>query len=216
MKRKIVITLFSVALFGAIAISMQSAIPSSTSHANVTPFVPATGAATNCPPMSFTNNLNLAKNPGFENPGPNGASTTWQNGGPNSPPSAAKNWVMHSSNSGATVSSRLEPTTVPAMGGTHMLHFVAGGNEGGVYQNLDSSPSKLMFSAWVYVKRGHVEIQPSGGTTGPTAWNTKTNEWEQLRVCTDGSVPTGMFWIVNEDPNGGDFFADRIEIREIP
>ena len=71
-----------------------------------------------------------------------------------------------------------------------------------------------MFSVWLFVRRGHVAIQPGGGTRGPGAWSTKHGEWEQLRICSDGSVPVGMFFIVNEDPNGGDFFADRVEIRE--
>ena len=51
---------------------------------------------------------------------------------------------------------------------------------------------------------------------GPSSWNTKVGEWEQLRVCTDSTVPTGMFIIWNEDPSGGEFFVDRVEIKETP
>jgi hypothetical protein len=182
----------------------------------VTNLRPAPAAATTCPPFSFVNNINLAKNPSFEVAGPNGPSTTWQAGGPDNPPSAANNWLMHSSNSRATVSSKLEPTNVPGPGSAKMLHFIAGGNEGGVYQRQDSAPAKLMFSVWVFVKSGHLAVQANGGTSGPTAWSTKHNEWEQLRVCTDGTVPTGYFAVWNEDPNGGDFFVDRVEIRETP
>lgn len=177
---------------------------------------PGPAAATACPPFGFVNNINLAKNASFEVAGPNGSATTWQAGGPNFPPSAANNWLMHSSNQSATVSSKLVPTNVPGAGGAKMLHFIAGGNEGGIYQRQDSAPAKLMFSAWVFVKSGHVAVQANGGNLGPTAWSTKHGEWEQLRVCTDGTVPTGFFVVWNEDPNGGDFFVDRVEIRETP
>ena len=177
---------------------------------------PAPASATTCPPYSFVSNINLAKNPSFEVVGPGGAQTSWQMGGPNQPPSAANQWLMHSSNSGAKVTSNLIPTNVPGPGGNKMLHFIAGGNEGGIYQTLQSAPSKVMFSVWVFVRRGHVAIQPNGGNQGPSSWSTKHEEWEQLRVCTDGTVPTGMFVIWNEDPGGGEFFADRAEIRETP
>jgi hypothetical protein len=184
--------------------------------AAVTSLNPGAAAATQCPPYSFVNNINLAKNPSFEVAGPNGPSTTWQAGGPDYPPSAANNWLMHSSNSRATVSSKLEPTNVPGPGGARMLHFIAGGNEGGIYQRWDSAPAKLMFSVWVFVKTGHLAVQANAGTSGPSAWSTKHNEWEQLRVCTDGTVPTGYFIVWNEDASGGDFFVDRVEIRETP
>src|SRR5262249_1999218 len=174
------------------------------------------GPANQCPPFSFVNNKNLVKNPSFENVGPNGSPTTWHNGDPVPPPSAAAHWTMHSSNSGATVRSELVPTNVPGNGGAKMLHFVAGGNEGGVFQQVPDAPAKLMFSAWVFVKSGHVAMQPNAGTTGPAAWSERTGEWEQLRVCTDGSVPTGFFAVVNEDPTGGNFFVDRVEVRQIP
>jgi hypothetical protein len=195
--------------------TVQSAPAAVTAFA-VSKLKPAAAAATQCPPYSFANNINLAKNPSFEVAGPNGPSTTWQAGGPNNPPSAANNWLMHSSNQSATVSSKLEPTNVPGGSGGKMLHFIAGGNEGGVYQRQDTAPAKLMFSVWVFVKSGHLAIQANAGTSGPSAWSTKHNEWEQLRVCTDGTVPTGYFAIWNEDPNGGDFFVDRAEVRETP
>jgi hypothetical protein len=73
-----------------------------------------------------------------------------------------------------------------------------------------------MFSALVFVRRVQVALQPNGGPQGPVAWSTKHNEWEQLRVCTDGSVPTGFFAIYNQNPAGGEFFVDRVEIRETP
>ena len=123
---------------------------------------------------------------------------------------------MHSDNANAPVQAQLVPTNVPGPGGSRMLRYIAGGGEGGVFQPLRGAPSKLMFSVWVKVRRGHVAIQPHGGNVGPVAWSTKIGEWEQLRVCTDGTVPTNLLVIYNQDPNGGDFFIDRVEVRETP
>lgn len=174
-----------------------------------------TPAAKNCPPFGFVGSTNLARNPSFETVGPNGSPTSWQQGGPAMPPSAARDWFMHSSNDGDTVRSRLVATTVPAAGGSRMLYFRAGGNEGGVFQQLHA-PAKLMFSAWVYVRRGKVSLAATADSSGPAAFSTKLNQWEQLRVCTDGTVPTGFFSIYNQDPEGGEFFVDRVEIRQTP
>ncbi len=175
----------------------------------------AAGAATNCPPFSFASHINLARNPSFEIVGPKGSTTIWLPGNPIPPPSAARDWLMHSSNPpGDPVASKLVSTTVPGPGGSRMLRFRAGGNEGGLLQLLPSAPAKLMFSAWVYVRRGRVQLAASAGADVPAAWSTKHNEWEQLRVCTDGTIPTGAFSIYNQDPQGGEFFVDRVEIRQ--
>ena len=174
------------------------------------------GAANACPPYGFLNLTNYAVNPSMEFVGPNGSPTTWMNGMLTPAPSAAKSWYMHSSNAGATVTSELVPTDVPGPGGGRMLRFIAGGNEGGIYQHTGLPPVKLMFSAWVKVRRGHIAMQAQGGNTGPVSWSTKRGEWEQLRVCTDGSVPTDMLVIYNQDPAGGEFYVDRVEVRRIP
>jgi hypothetical protein len=175
----------------------------------------ARAAATNCPPFSLSG-VNLARNPSFETVGPDGSQTIWRPGDPVPAQSAARFWLMHTDDAGATVTSRLVATTVPGQGGARMLRVRAGGSEGGIIQQLTTAPARLMFSAWVFVRRGRVVLQPNGGTQGPGAWSTKRNEWEQLRVCTDGSVPTGFFAIYNQDPAGGEFFVDRIEIRLTP
>lgn len=174
------------------------------------------GAANACPPYGFLNATNYAANPSFETVGPNGSPANWQNGQPVPASSAAANWYLHSNNAGVAISSALEVTNVPQNGGGRMIHIVSGGNEGGVYQNVANSPVKMMFSAWVKVRRGHVALQPHGGNMGPVSWSTKLGEWEQLRVCTDGSVPTNMLVIYNQDPAGGDFYIDRVEARAIP
>ena len=104
-----------------------------------------------------------------------------------------------------------------------MLHIIAEGSEGGVYQQLASPlPHNLMFSVWVFVKKGHVTIQSSAGMKGPSAFSEKESErpgeWEELRICTDGTapvpVPVDTLVIYNEDPKGGDFYIDRVEARQ--
>jgi hypothetical protein len=73
-----------------------------------------------------------------------------------------------------------------------------------------------MLSAWVLVRSGQVGIQLQGGNTGPAAFSTKIGEWEQLRVCTDGTVPSDFIVIYNQAPSGGIFFVDRVEVRDTP
>ena len=202
---------------GNIPATADAFAPPISSAKGTTVAPPALAAATACPPFNFFNNINLARNPSFELVGPNGSPTTWLPGYPIPPPSAARFWLMHTNNPpGAPVRSQLVPTTAPGASGSRMLRFRAGGNEGGILQQMPSAPAKLMFSAWVFVRRGQVALQPNSGTQGPVAWSTKHNEWEQLRVCTDGSVPTGFFAIYNQNPAGGEFFVDRVEIRETP
>lgn len=177
------------------------------------------GPRLDCPPLAFLNNTNLAANPSFETGGP---PTAWPPG-PFPVPSAATGWFMHTSNDSAPVTSARVATNVPGPGGSRMLHYTSGSIEGGVYQQLANSPAKLMFSVWVRVLRGQVIVAPNGGVTGPYAWSEKvasraapTGEWEQLRICTDGTVPTGFFVIWNEAAGGSDFYVDRVEIRELP
>ena len=176
----------------------------------------ASPAASSCPTGYFLSGQ-LAQNESFEVAGPDGPSTCWSSGGPDPAPSAADGWFMHSSNSQATVCSRLEPTTAPGPSGHNMLHFRAGSLEGGVYQVLDVPPDKTyMFSVWVYVVRGQVVVQSQAGVYGPHSWSTKRGEWEQLRVCTNSLAATDWLVVYNQDPRGGEFYVDRAEVREIP
>jgi hypothetical protein len=169
-----------------------------------------------CPPIGFVTG-NTAVNASFETaqPGvPVGTETCWtpRAGSTNS---AAANWTMHSSNDGDKVCSTLVPSNAPHNGGGLMLKFKAGGNEGGVFQSIPGTAGKTyMFSAWVKVAKGQVAMQSSGGNTGPVAWSTKHGEWEQLRVCTDSTGATDTMVIYNQDPNGGVFYVDRVELRE--
>src|SRR5262249_20919738 len=171
-------------LFGATAI-LCAVVGLYTAHVQA-----ASPAASACPPMFFLSD-NLAQNPSFEHPGPDGPQTCWEQGDPAPPPSAAAEWFMHSSNAGAKVCSRLVPSTTPGPSGARMLRFVAGGNEGGVYQYVTLPPEKsYMFSVWVLVRSGQVAIQSNAITGGPVAWSTKHGEWEQLRVCTNSLFST--------------------------
>ena len=178
-------------------------------------------SATDCPPNSFPDTINLAKNPSFEKMDPHGPFTIYQRPWPLAAPSSAAEWTVHSNDAQAKVTTNLEATKVPAgtdpagnsEGQTHMLHVIADGNESGVFQVLASPPSHLTFSAWVYVNTGLVVVQATAGNKGPAAYSTKRKQWEELRVCTDGTVPVDTLVIYNQDPKGGDFFVDRVEVR---
>ena len=175
------------------------------------------GAALQCPPQAGLIGPNLAPNASFESVGPNGSSTQWQLGDPLPAHSAAANWQMHTNNAGALVRSSLIKTHAPGPNGARMLHFIARGSESGIFTPVASPPNdKMMFSVFVFVNRGFVTIQASGGLSGPYASSTKTGEWEQLRVCTDGTVPIDTLVIYNQHPRGGDFYVDRAEARQLP
>lgn len=169
-----------------------------------------------CPPIGFLTG-NTAVNADFEiaQAGvPVGTPACWT---PRSgtTDSAAANWTMHSSNGGAKVCSTLVPSNAPYGKGGLMMKFQAGGNEGGIIQMVpDGAGKTYMFTAWVKVMKGHVAMQPNGGAQGPVSWSTKIGEWEQLRTCTDSTGITQAMEILNQDPNGGLFYVDRVELRE--
>jgi hypothetical protein len=129
--------------------------------------------------------------------------------------SAAAGWTIHSSNSATAVNTYWVNTTLPIGGKQKMIRIIARGNESGIWQPLTTTASAVMLSAWVFVRSGHIVMQASAGLTGPSAWSDKLNEWEELRICTDGTVPVDNIILYTEDPNGGDFFIDRVEARAI-
>ena len=178
-------------------------------------------AASACPGFSISP-TNVAINPGFELAAANvpmGKTTCWQNGDPLPTNSAAAGWLMHTSNALVRVCSRLIDSTTPGPNGRRMLAFRAGGDEGGIYQDVRGvvDPARAyMFSAWVFVRSGKVGMSGTNVVGGPAAFTTKIGEWEQLRVCTNSRALTDILSIYNQDPAGGTFFVDRIELREIP
>lgn len=152
-------------------------------------------AASHCPDFS-TSPTNVAVNPGFELPAADtraGEAVCWQIGDP--PPASS------------------------AAAGRHMLAFRAGASEGGIDQDVRAivEPARAyMFSAWVFVRNGKVGPSGTHVVGGPASFTTKVGEWEQLRVCTNSRAVTDILPIYNQDPAGGTFFVDRIELREIP
>ena len=97
-----------------------------------------------------------------------------------------------------------------------MIHIVTVGSESGILQALPSSPvhNHLMFSAWVYVYKGMVEMQTNQGNSGPAAYSTAHNQWEELHVCPDDHSTVDTLVIYNQDPSGGDFLVDRVVARQ--
>lgn len=173
-----------------------------------------------CPPVSFANATNLAPNPSVETVGPFGQTSICAEPCTIEKGSAAAAWTMHSDNDDHFIATQLvSPSTVPfgtdPTKGRRMLFVNAGAEEGGIFRR-QRSPSKLMFQAWVFVEAGEVHLGVNAQSTGPISVSTKQNQWEVLRVCTDGTVPTGFFYIYNQDPSGGRFYVDRLEIRRIP
>lgn len=178
----------------------------------------ASPAASACPDGAFLSG-NLALNANFETgiagPAAN-AAVCWQLGDPVPALSAAADWQMHTDNVGSRVCTRLVPGSAPGPGGSRMLHFQAGGAEGGIFQAHALDPAKAyMFSVWVRVLSGQVVIQSRGMTGGPVAWSTKIGEWEQLRVCTNSLANTDALVVFNQAPAGGSFLVDRVELREM-
>ena len=183
--------------------------------------VAQSSAASSCPGFSISP-TNVAVNPGFELPAANvpmGSQTCWQSGDALPSNSAAAGWLMHTDNAGSRVCSRLIESTTPGPNGRRMLAFRAGGNEGGLYQDVRGivDPARAyMFSAWVFVRSGKVGMSGTGNIGGPSSFTTKIGEWEQLRVCTNSRAVTDILSIYNQDAAGGTFFVDRVELREIP
>lgn len=174
-------------------------------------------SAGSCPDYVLPGGPNLLRNPDFELTGPCGLSTWWL--GPNlhncGVRSAARDWTIHSSNDDDPVWTTHLPSTLPIGGGARMIRIQAQGNESGVFQPLPGGLKKVIATVWVYVRTGRIVLGVQAMTIGPYAWSTKVNQWEQLRVCTNGAVPVDTFFVYNENPAGGDFYVDRAELKAI-
>jgi hypothetical protein len=158
---------------------------------------------------------NLLINFSYNTVGPSGTTTTHSGVLPYPfPPSAAANWGAHNSNSGATITTRMIPSSGPQ--GPRMLHIRTGGNEGGVIQNFSSlhkGTGKIVGAVWVYVNKGNVQLGiHADGSPTASVMSTKIGQWELLQVCSDGNSTNSMFFVLNQDPNGGDFFVDAAAV----
>jgi hypothetical protein len=192
--------------------------------AGVTAMKLAAQCATVCPPPGFASNQNFAGNPDFEAPGPCGPVAWIANDAGNCMLggvawSAAQGWRLHGDNFGRLVHSSWEASTLPIGGLGRMLHIRAKGPESGIFQPFSLPPGahSMMFSVWVKVVSGQVAIGTNSMVNvGPYAWSTKVGEWEQLRVCTNGS-PVDMLFVYNENwaTSEGEFYVDRVEVKVI-
>jgi len=174
-----------------------------------------------CAPRGFKpfTNQNLLQNFSFNTVGPQGTSTTFSGPLPNPyPSSAAKSWTVHNSNAGALISTQMVPSTGPM--GPRMLRIRTAGNEGGLVQTFappNSGPLKVVASAWVYVIKGQVQLATGkDGFMKASAFNTTTNKWELLQVCSDGTEPNNWITIYNQDVNGGAFLVDAASVVKVP
>jgi hypothetical protein len=203
-------SLLAIAILFAISVAAQT-----TPQRRVTKLLPAPPAP--CPATHFNPFLttNMLKNFTFNNVGPSGTTTTHSGALPvPMPSSAAADWLMHNSNSGATITTRMIPSTGPQ--GPRMLHIRTGGTEGGVMQNFSShhkGDGKIVGAVWVYVNRGQVQLGiHADGSPTASVMSTKIKQWELLQVCSDGNSANSLFFVLNQDPQGGDFYIDAAAV----
>jgi hypothetical protein len=139
--------------------------------------------------------------------------------------SANQYWTMFGGtignfpNPGSVVKTQCVPTTAPGPNFSAMMQVTTNKANIGILQTPNPiGASKTMFSVYVFVKKGGVQIRSgtSGTTLGSTSHSLKKGEWEQLRVCTDGSVNVNQLVIQGTDPTGSDFYVDRAELYRIP
>jgi hypothetical protein len=170
------------------------------------------GAANVCPTPGVST-VNLSPNPSFEVIGGLGATTSF----PATTQAAAANWTIHSKNPRAPVQTRVVTTDASGPVGLRMIEISGGLDEQGIVQSIAGAANqRRMVSAWVKVMRGRVALSANSAPTGPSAWSSKIGEWEQLRICPDGTVPSNFISIYNQAPTGGLFYIERVEVRAMP
>jgi hypothetical protein len=157
---------------------------------------------------------NLVDNPNFETVGANGVLVNLP-GAPAPFESPAKFWFLHTSNNNAPVSSRMMPSDGP--NAPRMIEVRCGGNEGGVYQKFNPSGNKnVRVTAYVKVLSGQVQLGVGvDGFTSQAISVGPTNKWEKLSFVTDGTKLNNWVWVYNQNPNGGLFYVDFVEIEPV-
>lgn len=180
-------------------------------------------AVTMCSAVSSQNpNQNSAINPNFESCSTNTqASCEGKKVKGNCEPLPAPTaigWKINSDNSGSKATSKCVSVEVSGKNDRRMLKLVSNGNKRGVFLELPNlkSDAKRMLSTWVWVRSGQVAIAQQDGNKRPVSWSTKGSGWEQLRICSNGAVPTNSIVISNQVKGGSRFEVDRIEMGNIP
>lgn len=155
---------------------------------------------------------NLVQNPNFEVVGANGVLVNLP-GAPAPFESPAKSWFLHTSNNNAPLSSRMLPSDGP--NAPRMIEIRCGGNESGVFQKFNpNGHKKVIVTAYVKVVTGQVQLGVGvDGFTSQAVAVGPTNKWEKLSFITDGTKLNNWVWVYNQNPNGGLFFVDFVEVE---
>lgn len=161
---------------------------------------------------------NLLKNHNFD--GTEGQTSTFDKKDAGSS-SAAEEWRVWNSVDGI-ITTELVRSTFPYGGSMTMIHVTTAGIHSGLVQKFlleNTGPSRIIASAWVFVKRGHVGIGTgNGGATNNTdAVSKTTGQWEYLEASNSIS-PANEFIIYsdNQTEDGADFYVAEASVVEIP
>lgn len=158
------------------------------------------------------NSVNLLTNPGFETPAsgvtPGTAVTDTLNNSRGS--TAAADWDVWSNLAG-TITTTLEPSTLPG-GGSFMIEVNTTGSNGGLVQDfLSSTATSATESAWVFIKSGCVGVGAGDdGDTGEDVKSCTTGKWMLLSAPNDSSPVTAF--IVYDTSAGADFLVDNAAV----
>lgn len=167
------------------------------------PMAPVRGSSTN-----------LALNPGFEQVGPGGPSTTFTGiyqGGP-----AAAAWWTVFNNTRGMIATELVPSTLP-IGGVWMLHVVVDGNDNGIVQTFiepeKTGPWRTESAAWVYVVKGAVTMGTGDGgdIIRPGILSHQKGVWEYLEGPNEVS-PSNEIIFYSVDDDGAEFYIDNVSV----
>ncbi|MGH9351901.1 MAG: PEP-CTERM sorting domain-containing protein [Terriglobia bacterium] len=122
---------------------------------------------------------------------------------------AAAGWHAWGNSTG-TITTTLEPSTVPnGAGGSSMLEVNSQGIDSGLFQDFLSTPAtSATASAWIFIKSGCVGIgSGNDGDTAIDAQSCTTGSWMQLSAA-NGRTPVIAFIAYGLSPNT-DFLIDN-------
>jgi hypothetical protein len=135
-------------------------------------------------------------------------------------PAAAMNWNVYVGGGGTqqvSVSTELVPST--RRPGGKMLHVVAVGEGTGVNQQWappGTGPARVETAAWIYVKRGYVQLGTgNSSSTAPIVYSKTQNAWERLGGV-NTSCPANFTMLTAIYPDGAEFYVDSVEIETVP